>query len=289
MGSVCLAEIGWFMERILRVSYRQFFCIFVNPRFIKKVKQEALLREFKILWALFQGDWKRSTRDFSLLWMLSSPVVNAFGLYLLLPRLTWFFENDLDLKPYIPLIVGFVFLWITPLSIGLWSTMLFLEEKESGIQAYAILPINQVGFLSYRLWLPGLYSFFVILLGLLVAQPFLLPFGHISWISFAAALQTPFFIQLLFRFSNSRMQAIHNGKLLKILGIPMFLAFMWPPGFQNLAGLLFPPYWLLKTYLIGVNQDPGFTLHLGFTLCIFILLLIWAKRVFLTAYFNSTC
>jgi len=245
------------------------------------------MSEIRLILLLAAGDWRRSRKDFTLLWLLLSPVVNGLVLMAVLPRLAWILDNDVDLLAYKPVIVGFVFLWLCPLSIGLWASMLFLEEKEKGLKVMALLPISRSGFLAYRLWLPGLYSFFLILLGLVLCGPAGQSYGSLGWVSLVASLQTPLLGMMLFRFSKTRMQALQLSKLLRVIEFGVLFSFFWPPQWQNLAGLVFPPYWVLKTYLIGSQEGPGYGLHLGFSMLFLLPFLVWARREFLSVYHQA--
>jgi len=242
------------------------------------------MSELKFVRLLFRGDWQRSRGDLTMQWLLLGPVVNIVLLGIALPRLVWFLENDLDLSVYLPVIVGFVFIWLAPLSVGLWSTLLFLEEKENGLKTIALLPISRSGFLAYRLWLPGLYSFFLVLLGLVVCSPQVQSYALLSGVSFVAALQTPLLTLLLFRFSSTRVQALQLSQLLRLIEFGVLFAFFWPAQWQNLAGLVFPPYWILKTYLIGGQGLNEAWSHLAMSLVFLLPLLFWAKHQFLKVY-----
>lgn len=236
---------------------------------------------FKSLKHLALGDFKRSLRDPRLLLLLLAPWINAIMARLLLPRLSFWLRHDLDLTAYYPLILGFLFLWLAPLSIGLWAAELLLEERSSGLTAVLSLPLPKRAYLAYRLWVPGLWAFFSVLACLAIALPRPMPTAPLIWLGLAASLQTPLLTLLLFAFSADRDGAMALARLLKFLGMLPIFAYFLPHGFGDLIGLLFPPYWLAKAFWSVWGGQMAYWRHLLVGVLLLVPLLGWAKGRFL--------
>lgn len=242
------------------------------------------MRELFIIGHLLRTDLKRSLREPLLAWLLLGPWVNALLFKYLLPRLVWLLKDDLNLLRFYPLVLGFLFLWLAPLGIGRFSARLLLEEREGGFRALAVLPLSRGGFLAYRLWLPGLWAYFTVLGCLLLASPEALPKGPLALIAAVAALQTPLSALILGAFAQHRAQALALARLIQAMGFLLILAFMLPFQFQNLMGLIFPPYWVFKAYWLAQAGAANYWSHLAVGLLFLIPALGWAKRRFLSEY-----
>ncbi|MDT8447145.1 MAG: hypothetical protein RRB13_09680 [bacterium] len=236
---------------------------------------------FKVIGHLIKGDLLRSRRDWTLGWLLVGPWVNAALFLYLLPRLVLLLKDDLNLLRFEPLVLGYLFLWFAPLGIGQWSARLLLEEREGGFRALAVLPISRTGFFAYRLWLPGLWTYFTVLGTLMLASPVPLPMGPLALISLGAAVLTPLMALLLSTFSGQRGQAAALARLIKASGLFFALAFMLPFSFQNLVGLVFAPYWIFKAYWLVQAGAVNYWEHLAVGMAFLLPALGWAKRRFL--------
>ncbi|OGG95467.1 MAG: hypothetical protein A2527_07070 [Candidatus Lambdaproteobacteria bacterium RIFOXYD2_FULL_50_16] len=235
----------------------------------------------KPLWQLIKGDGLRSRRDSRLGLLLLTPWLNALMARMLLPRLSFWLKDDFDLVAHYPLILGFLFLWLAPLSLGLWAAELLLEERQSGLCALLALPLPKRAYLAYRLWVPALLSYLTILGCLLIAPHEPLDLAPILWMALAASLQTPLLCLLLFSFSANREGAMALARLLQILGGLPILAYFLTPPYGNLIGLVFPPYWLAKAFWSAWAEELAYWQNLGIGLFMILPLLGWAKSLFL--------
>lgn len=242
------------------------------------------MRELKLLAHLIRGDRQRSKGDFGFFWVRLGPWVNALFFALLLPRLVWLLKDDLDLVPYLPFVLGYWFLWLTPLGLGLGSALMLFEEEEVGFLALATLPVSQRGLLAYRLWLPGLLAFFTILGTLWIVSPNWVALHRLAWLALGGALLTPLLAFLLFSFARHKTQAASLATFFRFLGLFALFGFLLPQEQQNLAGLVFPPYWFFKAYQIALTDGPGFWSHLALGFLFLLPLLGWARGLFLERY-----
>ncbi len=230
----------------------------------------------KSLTALGHNDSKIIIRDSFLLtmaaYLMGVMVVLRYLLPWLSERLASAETVAIVLPDYYPAMVAYMAVFNGAMLGGMIAGFLLLEERESGTtRALLVTPLPVPTYLLYKVIVPTVFGFAVVLAQLLILRPLApLPVWQLAAIAVGSAFTAPIVALFFASFAQNRVQGF---ALMKITGIAGFLivgAWFVDVPLQYLFGL-FPPYWVSKAYwlvLDGVGWWPwalllGIVLQMG--------------------------
>lgn len=212
--------------------------------------------------ALGPVDGRNIRRDAMLRWLLFAPLVLALAFRWLLPWAITYADAEFgfDLRPYIPLIYGFLVL-MCPSLYGIVMGFLLLDERDDRtITALQVTPLTLNNYAAYRIALPMLLSIFILPLMMWLAGVRGLALWQMLVTAVVAAPLAPFYMLLLATLAPNKVQGFAIMKATGVLWmIPLFAWFV-PLPWQWLAGLL-PVYWPVKVFWTAVSGDSGIGLY----------------------------
>jgi fluoroquinolone transport system permease protein len=208
--------------------------------------------------ALGPIDGRNIRRDPMLRWLLFAPLVLAFAFRWLLP---WMAESivteyGFDLRPYMPLIYGFLIL-MCPSLYGIVIGFLLLDERDDRtLTALQVTPLTLNNYATYRIGLPMLISIIMTPLILWLAGLQGIPFWQLLLTGIVAAPLAPFYMLLLASFAANKVQGFALMKATGILWLPPLLAWFVGLPWQLLFGI-FPTYWPVKLFWTLTENEAG--------------------------------
>jgi fluoroquinolone transport system permease protein len=204
-------------------------------------------------------DLRQVRRDSFLRWLVLMP----FGYALLLrfggPALAEQFAGRIDIPAFYPLAVSYVLVEMVPILIGVMVGFLLLDERdEQTLQALLVSPLPLRLYLAYKVAAPMLLS--VVLTVLVVPLSGLVSIG--PWallvIALAAAVSAPVVGLFIVAFAENKVQGFAQLKILGSVAIVPVAAYFVAEPWQYLFGVIFPPYWALKSFWLAAAGDPRY-------------------------------
>lgn len=201
--------------------------------------------------AIFRGDINTIRRDPTMLMLFTTPFLIGMVAGLLIP----FAARELagrfsfNLEPHYPIIIS-IFMMLVPLLSGTLFGLLFLEERDRGIQRlYAVTPLGRNGFFRIRFLLTlgwsvvfeavfyALISSFIPLASPLTDVAALL---HFILFLLTAAVQGAFILPILGLFARDRISGL---AIIKLFGVTAVFPAVWyvlPDRWSFLLHLFYP-------------------------------------------------
>jgi fluoroquinolone transport system permease protein len=218
-----------------------------------------------MLFNLFRGmgrtDLRQVRRDSFLRWLVLLPFAYALLLRFAAPPLTAQFAAQIDLVAYYPLAVSYVLLELVPILIGVMLGFLLLDERdEQTLQALLVTPLPLRYYLGYKVATPMLLSVLLTMLvvplsGLVTLHPLALALVAIS-----AAASAPAVGLFIVAFAENKVQGFAQLKILGTVAMLPVVAYFVPTPWQYLFGVIFPPYWAIKSFWLACAGDPTFVI-----------------------------
>lgn len=185
-------------------------------------------------------------RDASLKTFLFLPLLIFFIILWALPELIKAFPIVADYKKYI-LIVSTI--QLTQM-FGFIYGMMLVDEKETGVaKVYGILPVNKIGFIIGRFFMPIIITILLTFL-LLLVQPFynLASFPCLIF-SILSGLLVPVYAIGVSLLSKNRIEGLVWVKVMNLIIVLPIVAFFVPKNISYFFSV-FPTYWLY----LGLDQ-----------------------------------
>jgi fluoroquinolone transport system permease protein len=213
----------------------------------------------KALTNLSRNDARVISRDSFLITMVVYIVGMAVVLRFALPWL-----NDLlidsgsfALEPFYPMAIAFIAVFNGALIGGTMIGFVLLDEREDHtIKAMLVTPLPLPVYVGYRVLLPMVIGFVLVLAQLLLLNPLAaLPVWQIAGVALGAGMTAPIAALFFASFADNKVQGF---ALMKFTGIGGFLiggAWFVEEPLQWLFGL-FPPYWISKAYWMALEARP---------------------------------
>jgi fluoroquinolone transport system permease protein len=189
-------------------------------------------------------------------------VVLRFGL----PALAENFADNPDitftLADFFPMLIGYISLFAGSLVAGMIIGFIVLDERDDNtIKALLVTPLPVRYYIAYRVLVPMLIAFVIILLNLLIINIALPEFWQIVVISAFASMSAPLIMLFFATVAQNKVQGFAMNKIVGTLGLLIFAAWFVETPLQYVIGL-FPPYWFVKGYWLAVANDPNWFLFL---------------------------
>ena len=237
-------------------------------------------------------DMKVIRRDSFLLFMVLFALVIAIVLRFLLPWATGALAANgvlpsanfpMDLTAFYPMIVVFMTLYTGSLLVGTIFGFMLLDEKDDNtLTAMMVTPVSLNQYALYRVGLPAILAFVIILVMLLIIDQVLLPLWQMALLAVGGALTAPIISLFFATVAENKVQGFAYSKFGGISGWTILLGWFVPEPWQWLIGL-FPPFWISKAYWMAFEGNPWWWLALlvGIILQggLILLLVHWFKRV----------
>ncbi|MFH5843325.1 ABC transporter [Haladaptatus sp. CMAA 1909] len=213
--------------------------------------------------AMVRGDIRNWVRDPMLAIAAVGPLAMVLVLRLTLPSVTSMLSPTVDLRPYYPVSAGTIAVF-GPAIYGFIVGMFVLEDRDEGVlDAYKTSPLSARGYFVYRCVTAYCFSFgttlpAVALIGLVPASP-----SVIVGTTAVSSLGAPAFAFALGALASNSIEGIAISKFGNIVFIgPAFVIALVPEPHQFVVGV-FPAYWAIKTFVVGVSGDSSWVLYLG--------------------------
>ncbi len=197
-------------------------------------------------------------RDPLLRMILIVPVILVAAMRLLIPFLTdWLTAQfRFDLRPYYMLIASFMAITL-PLLYGMIIGFLLLDQKDDRtLSALQVTPLSLDGYLVYRVSMPVIISFLVVIIALPLMGLVQMSLGSLLLVAFESALMAPMVALLLANIAENKVQGFALSKAEGIFLIPPLAAYFVQGNWQWLFGLV-PTYWPVKLFWMFANGEPG--------------------------------
>jgi len=211
---------------------------------------------------LGRNDVKLIGRDRFLIFMFAFAVIIAVVLRFSLPPLDRYLAETgvlpnatiaLRLADFYPMLVAFFALFEGALLVGSVFGFMLLDEKDDHtITAMLVTPVSLEQYLLYRVGLPVVLAFFIVLSMVLFIGQALLPLGHLVLLAAGAALTAPIVALFFATFAENKVQGFALSKFGGIAGWFILGGWFVPEPWQWLFGL-FPPFWVSKAYWMALE------------------------------------
>ena len=167
------------------------------------------------------------------------------------------------------------------LLVGTVFGFLLLDEKDfNTIKAVIVTPLPMRQYLLYRIGVPIILSFFVILFTVYFFNQALLPFWLLLPISIAASLSTALFVLFYAVFAENKVQGFAYSKFGGLAGATLLISWFIPQPWQWLFGL-FPPFWIGKSYWMAYDGNGLWWLVLLVGIAYHIVMIRWLVQRFI--------
>ena len=225
-------------------------------------------------------DLKLIRRDSFLLFMLAFAVVIAVLMRYLLP---WANETlaangvlpnarfSTTLAEFYPLIVGYMTFYTGALLVGTIFGFVLLDEKDDNtLTAMMVTPVPLSQYALYRVGLPAILAFFIIVGMMLIVGEALPAFWQLLLLAAGGALTAPIISLFFAIMAENKVQGFAYSKFSGVAGWTILLGWFVAEPWQWLMGL-FPPFWINKAYWMALDGRPlwwlalvaGLVLELG--------------------------
>ena len=159
----------------------------------------------------------------------------------------------LSLADFYPLIVVFMAVFQGAMMSGVIFGFMLLDEKDDNtIKAMLVTPVPLNHYVLYRVMLPSLLGFVLVVGMVLFINQVLLPLWQLLLIAAGASLVAPIAALFYAIFAENKVQGFAVAKFAGLIGYLVVLAWFVPEPWQWLVGL-FPPYWICKAYWMALD------------------------------------
>ena len=212
--------------------------------------------------ALGRNDVKLIGRDRFLLMIFGFALYIAVALRYGLPWLNTYLADKgvlpsetlaQSLADYYPLIVVFMAVLQGAMMSGVIFGFMLLDEKDDNtIKAMLVTPVPLNHYVLYRVMLPSLLGFLIVVGMVLFIDLVLLPLWQLVVIAAGASLVAPITALFYAIFAENKVQGFAVAKFVSLITYVVVWAWFVPEPWQWLFGL-FPPYWICKAYWMALD------------------------------------
>ena len=216
----------------------------------------------QLIGKLGRSDVKLIGRDSFLIFMFLFAAIIAGVLGFGLPALnTYLAENGVmpsetipfSLSDVYPMLVAYMAIYTGALLVGTIFGFVLLDEKDHHtLKAMLVTPVPLKQYVLYRVGLPAVLAFVVILGMTLFINQALLPLWQMILISAGGALTAPIIALFFATFAENKVQGFAYSKFGGISGWAFLIGWFVPVPWQWLFGL-FPPFWIGKAYWLALD------------------------------------
>ncbi|MTI85467.1 MAG: hypothetical protein FH756_16630 [Firmicutes bacterium] len=209
---------------------------------------------------LGQNDFRLIWRDIFLIWILIYYIVIAMVLRFTLPYLNTHFAVSgavpFTLSDWYPMLVAYFLIFLGAAMSGMVYGFVLLEEKDNNtIKALLVTPLPVNHYIVYRVGVPLLIAFILIMAAVLITGIAVPPLRQLALLAAGASLVAPITALYFAGFAENKVQGLALSKFVGTAGFLIPLAWFTPEPLQFLFGL-FPPYWVSKAYWLVLAGNP---------------------------------
>jgi len=210
-------------------------------------------------------DVKLMRRDHFLVFMFSFIIVIAVALRFGLPWLNEYLAvNALlpsatinqSLADYYPLLIVFMAVYQGAMIAGIIFGFALLDEKDDNtLKAMLVTPIPPQSYVLYRVIVPTICAFPIVLAMILFIDQALISFWQLTLIALGASLLSPIAALFFAIFAENKVQGFAMAKIVSITGWIILGSWFVAEPWQWLFGL-YPPFWISKAYWMAYDSNP---------------------------------
>lgn len=214
----------------------------------------------QLLRNLGRNDIKIIRRDRFLIFMFLFAVIIALALRNILPALdAYMTENEVlkadtfipSLSAIYPMLVAYMALYTGGLLVGTVFGFMLLDEKDDNtLKAILVTPVPLNHYVLYRVGLPAVLAFVIILGMVLLINQALLPLWQLLPIIAGASLTAPIVSLFFATFAENKVQGFAYSKFAGISGWTIMIGWFVAEPLQLLIGI-YPPFWISKAYWLA--------------------------------------
>lgn len=224
-------------------------------------------RLLKVLGTLARNDARLIGRDSFLLGMSGFAIGMAVLLRFALPWLAELADANPDLglnaRDFFPLLIGYMVVFQGAMLGGVIIGFILLDERDDNtLKALLVTPLPLAYYLAYRLLVPSVIGFILVVSEMLIVNQSLIPLIQLLPIAAVASLVGAASALFLASFASNKVEGFAMLKIIGGSGLLLFAAWFLAMPVQLLVGL-FPPYWAVKAYWMAQAGDPNWPLALG--------------------------
>ena len=219
----------------------------------------------QLIATLGRNDARLIGRDRFLLFMFFFVLYLAVVLRLGLPWLnSYLATNGLlpsettpqSLVDFYPMIIAWLVIFTGALLAGTIFGFALLDEKDDNtLKAMLVTPIPPSRYVLYKICIPTLFAFFIVVaLFLFIAQA-MIPPGPLLLIAAGASLTAPIIMLFYAIVADNKVQGFAMSKFAGLAGWVILLGWFVDDPFQWLFGL-FPPFLISKAYWMVLANNP---------------------------------
>ena len=185
-----------------------------------------------------------------------------------------------SLSDYYPMIVAYMAFYTGALIVGSIQGFMLVDEKDHNtLTAMLVTPVPLNRYLLYRVAMPLVLAFWIIIAMVLVINQALLPFWQLVLIAAGASLAAPVTTLFYGITADNKVQAFAYAKFTGITGWTIMLGWFVPVPWQWLFGL-FPPFWISKAYWMALAGNGWWWLALIAGILLQAGLIAWMAKMF---------
>jgi fluoroquinolone transport system permease protein len=220
----------------------------------------------RTLWTMLRNDARLIGRNSFLSGLIGYIIIMALVLRFGLPALADGLANNpdvpFDIAAYFPMLIGYIVIFVGAMVSGMVIGFIVLDERDDNtIKALLVSPLPLGYYLAYRVFVPMLLGFAIIVAEMLIINLALVPLWQLLLIAAAGSLTGPLVMLFFASFAQNKVQGFAMNKIVGTLGLVIFAAWFVQPPLQYLIGL-FPPYWFVKAYWLALADDANWLLAL---------------------------
>lgn len=238
---------------------------------------------------LGRNDIKLIGRDSFLIFMFAFAVIISLALRFGLPWMNdYLAENGVlpnetmsqSLADFYPILVAYGAIFTGAVMVGTIFGFMLLDEKDDNtIKAMLVTPVSLKQYAFYRVGLPVVMAFFIIILDLLIINQALPQGWQLLMIAAAGSLAAPMVSLFYVIFAENKVQGFAMSKFIGVGGMVVLGGWFIPEPFQFLLGL-FPPFWVSKAYWMALEGNDLWGLVLIIGVVVMLASLAWLMRRF---------
>ncbi|MEM8533665.1 MAG: hypothetical protein AAGF95_22675 [Chloroflexota bacterium] len=199
-----------------------------------------------------RNDVKLVRRDSFLIGMFTYSIAIAVALRFALPWFTNFFAEQevlaFPLQEWYPMFIAYGVLFMGAIFAGAVFGFMLLDEKDDQtIKALLVMPMPLNYYMAYRVGVPTIVAFIMIVAEMLIVNLALPPLLPLLLIAAGSALTAPITALFFMTFAPNKVQGFALTKVTGLLGLVVIGAWFLEPPLQLIAGV-FPPFWIIKAY-----------------------------------------
>jgi len=185
-----------------------------------------------------------------------------------------------SLADFYPVIVVYMAVFQGAMIAGVLFGFMLLDEKDDNtIKAMLVTPIPLHQYVTYRVVMPMVVGFFIIVGMVLFINQVLIPLWHLLLIAAGASLVGPISALFFAIFAENKVQGFAVAKFAGLFGYIIVFGWFVAEPWQWLFGL-FPPFWISKAYWMVLDGNAWWWVALILGIVLQVVLLLWMVRRF---------